>query len=120
MDAQCTPHPLKSFLQELTLTRARERIGKKTVKGFGNRVRRSARCPRADQLVRIDVDDDMVRLHLMLLGMGETVMFPADEHCITSIRSRMTLTSAPRSEVAVRVNYCWPARRCLSAARWCV
>ena len=30
VDAQCTPHPLKSFLQKLTLTRARERIGKKT------------------------------------------------------------------------------------------
>jgi hypothetical protein len=30
VDAQCTPHPLKCFLQKLTLTRARERIGKKT------------------------------------------------------------------------------------------
>ena len=30
VDAQCTPHPLKSFLQKLTLTRARQRIGKKT------------------------------------------------------------------------------------------
>ena len=29
VDAQCTPHPLKCFLQKLTLTRARERIGKK-------------------------------------------------------------------------------------------
>jgi hypothetical protein len=30
VDAQCTPHPLKCFLQKLTLTRARELIGKKT------------------------------------------------------------------------------------------
>ena len=30
VDAQCTSHPLKCFLQKLTLTRARERIGKKT------------------------------------------------------------------------------------------
>ena len=30
VDVQCTPHPLKCFLQRLTLTRARERIGKKT------------------------------------------------------------------------------------------
>jgi hypothetical protein len=30
VDAQCTPHPLKCFLQKLTLTRARERIAKKT------------------------------------------------------------------------------------------
>jgi pimeloyl-ACP methyl ester carboxylesterase len=30
VDAQCTPQPLKCFLQKLTLTRARERIGKKT------------------------------------------------------------------------------------------
>jgi hypothetical protein len=30
VDAQCTPHPLKCFLQKLTLTRARERIGKRT------------------------------------------------------------------------------------------
>ena len=30
VDAQCTPHPLKCFLQKLTLTRARERIGNKT------------------------------------------------------------------------------------------
>jgi hypothetical protein len=30
VDAQCTPHALKSFLQKLTLTRARQRIGKKT------------------------------------------------------------------------------------------
>ena len=29
VDVQCTPHPLKCFLQKLTLTRARERIGKK-------------------------------------------------------------------------------------------
>ena len=74
--------------------------------------------PRADQLVRIDVDNDMVRLHLMLLGMDETVMFPADEHCIALIRSRMTLTSAPRSGVARAASTTgWPAQRCLSAAR---
>jgi len=27
VDAQCTPHPIKCFLQRLTLTRARERVG---------------------------------------------------------------------------------------------
>jgi pimeloyl-ACP methyl ester carboxylesterase len=27
VDAQCTPHPIKCFLQNLTLTRARERVG---------------------------------------------------------------------------------------------
>jgi pimeloyl-ACP methyl ester carboxylesterase len=30
VDAQCTPHPLKCFLQKLTLTRARERIANKS------------------------------------------------------------------------------------------
>ncbi len=30
VDAQCTPQPLQSFVQKLTLTGARERIGKKT------------------------------------------------------------------------------------------
>jgi hypothetical protein len=30
VDAQCTPQPIKSFLQKLTLTGARERIAKKT------------------------------------------------------------------------------------------
>jgi pimeloyl-ACP methyl ester carboxylesterase len=30
VDAQCTPQPIKCFLQKLTLTGARERIGKKT------------------------------------------------------------------------------------------
>jgi pimeloyl-ACP methyl ester carboxylesterase len=29
VDAQCTPHPIKTFTQKLTLTGARERIGKK-------------------------------------------------------------------------------------------
>jgi hypothetical protein len=31
VDAQCTPHPLECLLQKPTLTRARERIGKKDI-----------------------------------------------------------------------------------------
>ena len=30
VDAQCTPHPIKCFLQKLTLTRARERLANKS------------------------------------------------------------------------------------------
>ena len=37
MDAQCTPHPIKCFLQKLTLTRARERIANKSyIRATGN------------------------------------------------------------------------------------
>ena len=54
----------------------------------------------------------------MLLGMGETVMSPADEHCVTLIRSRMTLTSTPCSRVARPASTTGrPAQRCLSATR---